>query len=208
VGLLITRILRTSQSVGWQEEFYGETGSRTATTAFREGSGTGTPFLVEILIRDRTCGPRFGEPTSVVCALLCSTQHCPQTKRDHWVTGHLYRGDPRDAASSRRCCWDIGGRTPTKKNSPFSQVFSILNEGHSAFLTLELAREVDSNLKARFCHQATPRVRQRCRFYHPHRSPRETMSLRLTLLTRSFGASFEKAWLEYRGIHRPGSHRP
>jgi glycogen phosphorylase len=70
------------------------------------------------------------------------------------------------------------------------QVFH-LNEGHSAFLSLELARELIRSEGLDFA-EAAARVRQRCVFTTHTPVAAGNDEFDIDLLTRSFGASFEK----------------
>ena len=81
---------------------------------------------------------------------------------DRFITGHLYGGDT-DTRVAQEKVLGIGGVRFLRKLGIKPSVFH-LNEGHSAFLTLELAREyLEKNEGATF-DEATENVRQNCVF--------------------------------------------
>jgi len=77
------------------------------------------------------------------------------------ITGHLYGGD-RETRLVQEMMLGIGGVRLLRKLGIEPSVFH-LNEGHSAFLTLELARESMQSENITFA-EAAERVRERCVF--------------------------------------------
>src|SRR5688572_33238197 len=75
-----------------------------------------------------------------VTLYLLDTNIPDNVETDRWVTGHLYGGD-RETRIVQEMLLGIGGVRLLRKLGVTPHVYH-LNEGHSAFLTLELAREV------------------------------------------------------------------
>jgi starch phosphorylase len=80
---------------------------------------------------------------------------------DRLVTGHLYGGD-RETRLVQEMMLGIGGARLLQKLGVHPGVYH-LNEGHSAFLTLELARQLIAGEGLGF-DEAAERVRERCVF--------------------------------------------
>jgi starch phosphorylase len=80
---------------------------------------------------------------------------------DRLVTGHLYGGD-RETRLVQEMMLGIGGTRLLQKLGIEPGVYH-LNEGHSAFLTLELARQLIESEGLNFA-EAAMRVRERCVF--------------------------------------------
>ncbi|HVG39776.1 MAG TPA: alpha-glucan family phosphorylase, partial [Pyrinomonadaceae bacterium] len=81
---------------------------------------------------------------------------------DRWVTGHLYGGD-RETRVVQEMLLGIGGVRLLRRLGIEPSVFH-LNEGHSAFLTLELTRELIAQKPEMPFLDAAMRVRERCVF--------------------------------------------
>jgi starch phosphorylase len=106
---------------------------------------------------------RFGAPkVGRVSLYLLDTNIPENVETDRWVTGHLYGGD-RETRIVQEMLLGIGGVRLLRKLGVEPHVFH-LNEGHSAFLTLELAREVIQT-EGRTIAEATERVRAQCVFH-------------------------------------------
>ena len=175
--------------VGWQEEFYGET-DPAQLPLHSVKAADGTPLLIEVLIRDRTVRAQvWRADIGRVPLYLLDTNIDANEETDRWVTGHLYGGD-RETRIVQEMLLGIGGVRLLKKLAIQPSVFH-LNEGHSAFLTLELARELIQTEGLGFA-QAAARVRQRCVFTTHTPVAAGNDEFEVDLLTRSFGASFEK----------------
>ena len=85
---------------------------------------------------------------------------------DRLITGHLYGGDSETRIVQEKVL-GIGGVRLLRKLGIDPAVFH-LNEGHSAFLTLELAREfLEENEGAGF-GEAVPDGPREMRIYHAH----------------------------------------
>jgi len=175
--------------VGWQEEFYGET-DPTQLPLHSVTAEDGTPLLVEVLIRERTVQAQvWRADIGRVPLYLLDTNIAANEETDRWVTGHLYGGD-RETRIVQEMLLGIGGVRLLKKLSIQPGVFH-LNEGHSAFLTLELARELIQAEGLTFA-EAAARVRERCVFTTHTPVAAGNDEFEIDLLTRSFGASYEK----------------
>jgi starch phosphorylase len=149
------------RSDGWQEESYRETGPDELPIHLVKDD-RGQPLLVEVEIRDRivrACVWRAD--IGRVQLYLLDTNIDENEETDRWVTGHLYGGD-RETRIVQEMVLGIGGVRLLRKLGIEPGVFH-LNEGHSAFLTLELAREVIEREGVSFAVAAS-RVRDRCVF--------------------------------------------
>lgn len=175
--------------LGWQEEFYGET-DPAQLPLHSVKAEDGTPLLVEVLIRDRTVRAQvWRADIGRVPLYLLDTNIALNEETDRWVTGHLYGGD-RETRIVQEMLLGIGGVRLLQKLAIQPTVFH-LNEGHSAFLTLELARELIQSEGLGFA-EAAARVRERCVFTTHTPVAAGNDEFEIDLLTRSFGDSFEK----------------
>ena len=146
---------------GWQEEYYGETRRDELPIALVR-NGDNTPLKIEVLIRDRKVLAQVWKVEVGRVQLYLLDSNIPEnTETDRWVTGHLYGGD-RETRIVQEMLLGIGGVRLLRQLKVTPHVFHI-NEGHSAFLTLELAREV---MNARNCsfNDAIQDVREQCVF--------------------------------------------
>lgn len=176
-------------TLGWQEEFYGET-DPTQLPLEQIKSADGTPLDVEVLIRDRTVHAQVWRANiGRVSLYLLDTKVEANAETDRWVTGHLYGGD-RETRIVQEMLLGIGGVRLLRKLGIRPQVFH-LNEGHSAFLTLELARELTTRQKLSFADAALL-VRQQCVFTTHTPVAAGNDEFNVDLLTTSFGTSYEK----------------
>jgi starch phosphorylase len=173
---------------GWQEEFYGET-DPARLPLHQIKTDEGSPLLVEVLIRDRTVRAQvWRADIGRVPLYLLDTNIAANQEMDRWVTGHLYGGD-RETRIVQEMLLGIGGVRLLRKLDIQPAVFH-LNEGHSAFLTLELARELIQSQGLSFA-EAAKQVRQRCVFTTHTPIAAGNDEFEIDLLTSSFGASFE-----------------
>ena len=92
---------------------------------------------------------------------LLDTNIAENEETDRLVTGHLYGGD-RETRIVQEMLLGIGGVRLLRKLGIEPGVFH-LNEGHSAFLTLELARELIQAEGVGFM-EAAETVKSRCVF--------------------------------------------
>jgi starch phosphorylase len=175
--------------VGWQEEFYGETDPAQLPLHLLKADD-GTPQLVTVSIRERNVSAQVWRvDIGRVPLYLLDTNIPANEETDRWVTGHLYGGD-RETRIVQEMLLGIGGVRLLRKLGIAPQVFH-LNEGHSAFLTLELARELTVSEGLSFA-DAAAQVRQHCVFTTHTPVAAGNDEFEIDLLTRSFGASFEK----------------
>ena len=122
----------------------------------------GAPLLVELTIRDRPVRAQIWRAdVGRIPLYLLDTNIDANDETDRWVTGHLYGGD-RETRIVQEMLLGIGGVRLLRQLGIEPHVFH-LNEGHSAFLTLELARELMQSGTPGFA-EAARIVRQRCVF--------------------------------------------
>src|ERR1041385_3140782 len=125
---------------GWQEEHYGETFPNDLPIHLVQNDD-GSPLRIEVLIRERNVLAQVWRADVGRVALYLLDTNIPENaETDRWVTGHLYGGD-RETRIVQEMLLGIGGVRLLRKLGVSPHVFH-LNEGHSAFLTLELAREI------------------------------------------------------------------
>jgi starch phosphorylase len=182
-GYFVQR-LRTD---GWQEEHYGETfPSELPIRLVRNADDT--PLQIEVLIRERNVLAQvWCADVGHVKLYLLDTNILENVETDRWVTGHLYGGD-RETRIVQEMLLGIGGIRLLRRLGVKPHVFH-LNEGHSAFLTLELAREVIQT-EHRTMTEATEIVRRQCVFttHTPVAAGNDEFDAALVL--RSFGSSY------------------
>ena len=146
---------------GWQEEHYGTINPAKLPIQLVNDPETGQPLRVELEIRGRLV--RFQawqvEVGRVKLYLLDSNLQ-ENDHIDRLITGHLYGGD-RETRCVQEMVLGIAGIRLLRKLRIEPHVFH-LNEGHSAFLTLELTRELVARGES-FAHAASE-VRARCVF--------------------------------------------
>ena len=174
---------------GWQEEHYGETfPNDLAITLIKEPDGT--PLRIEVSIRERNVLAQvWRADVGTVQLYLLDTNIAENVETDRWVTGHLYGGD-RETRIVQEMLLGIGGVRLLRKLGITPHVYH-LNEGHSAFLTLELAREVIQQQQVKMA-DAIPIVRERCVFttHTPVAAGNDEFDAALVL--RAFGSEYPK----------------
>ncbi|HKP68554.1 MAG TPA: alpha-glucan family phosphorylase [Pyrinomonadaceae bacterium] len=147
---------------GWQEERYNDVfESELALTPVRDENGERVTVMVHIRGREVTAQAWLAKVGRISLYLLDT--NVPQNNEiDRLITGHLYGGSTETRIVQEKVL-GIGGVRLLRKLGVDPKVFH-LNEGHSAFLTLELAREfLDANPDASF-HDAQQNVRTQCVF--------------------------------------------
>ena len=145
---------------GWQEEHYGETHPRELPIK-RVRDKNGERVYVEVKMRGRIVKARvWSVAVGRVTLYLLDTNIDDNEIVDRWVTGHLYGGD-KETRIVQEMMLGIGGVRLLRKLEIEPGVFH-LNEGHSAFLTLELARE--KTTKGVSFKEAAKEIRERCVF--------------------------------------------
>jgi starch phosphorylase len=145
---------------GWQEEAYNRINIADLPLQLvleRDG----TPLVVELSMRGRTVRVRaWRVEVGRVSLYLLDTNVEGNDEIDRMISGHLYGGD-RETRCVQEMVLGIGGVRLLRQLGVEPHVFH-LNEGHSAFLTLELARELTERGVA--FEEAAREVRGRCAF--------------------------------------------
>ncbi len=114
---------------------------------------------------------------------------------DKLITGHLYGGD-RETRVVQEKLLGIGGVRLLRKLEITPSVYH-LNEGHSAFLTLELAHEIIQKTKVSF-EKAVKKVRELCVFttHTPVPAGNDVFSTEMLI------DAFSKSYIEELGLSR------
>lgn len=148
------------RSDGLQEELYREThADELPLHALRADDG---PVMIEVEMRGRAVRARvWRADIGRVQLYLLDTNVAENDADDRLVTGHLYGGD-RETRLVQEMMLGIGGVRLLERLGIEPAVFH-LNEGHSAFLTLELAHQLIKREALSFA-EAARRVRERCVF--------------------------------------------
>lgn len=163
VGLLYRfGYFRQSLSIdGWQEEIYREN-HVDELALHRVDDEDGKPLLVEVSMRGRVVRACAWRADVGRIRLYLLDTNVPENEEvDRLVTGHLYGGD-RETRLVQEMMLGIGGARLLQKLGVNPGVYH-LNEGHSAFLTLELARQLIEAEGLSFV-EAAAQVRERCVF--------------------------------------------
>lgn len=149
------------RSDGWQEETYRENHSDEL-ALHTVNDAADKPLLIEVAMRNRVVRARvWRADVGRVQLYLLDTNVAENEPTDRLVTGHLYGGD-RETRLVQEMMLGIGGARLLQKLGVDPGVYH-LNEGHSAFLTLELARQLIEREGIGFA-EAAGRVRERCVF--------------------------------------------
>jgi starch phosphorylase len=174
---------------GWQEEHYGETFPNDLPIHLIKDDD-GTPLRIEVSIRERkVLAQVWRADVGRVALYLLDTNIPENVETDRWVTGHLYGGD-RETRIVQEMLLGIGGVRLLRKLGVSPHVFH-LNEGHSAFLTLELAREIVQAEQQPFA-AAIDRVKQQCVFTTHTPVAAGNDEFDAALVTRAFGPGYLK----------------
>jgi len=174
---------------GWQEERYRETHADELPLRLIEDK-EGQPLLVEVSMRGRPVRARvWRADVGRVRLYLLDTDVGVNEEVDRLVTGHLYGGD-RETRLVQEKMLGLGGVRLLRKLGIDPAVFH-LNEGHSAFLTLELVRELVESEGLNFA-AAAERVRERCVFttHTPVAAGHDEFSAEM--IDKGFGDGYEK----------------
>ena len=147
---------------GWQKERYADVfDSELALTPVLDESGERLTVMVHIRGREVVAQAWLARIGRISLYLL-DTHIAQNIEIDRLITGHLYGGSTETRIVQEKVL-GIGGVRLLRKLGLTPSVFH-LNEGHSAFLTLELAREyLSANPDASF-DEAREFVRQQCVF--------------------------------------------
>ncbi|MGI9148863.1 MAG: alpha-glucan family phosphorylase [Chloroflexota bacterium] len=128
---------------GYQREVYDRLDTDAA--AVRPvHNAQGAPVVVEVPFPGRTVFARLWvAQVGRVALYLLDTDLADNREDDRWITGHLYGGD-QDTRIRQEIVLGIGGLRALRAVLPPDAQPEVLhmNEGHSAFLSLELAREL------------------------------------------------------------------
>src|SRR6266496_2611080 len=175
---------------GWQEESYRENYADELPLELVKDAEQ-QPILIEMAMRGRTvraCAWRVS--VGRIQLYLLDTNIPENGETDRLVTGHLYGGD-RETRMVQEKMLGIGGVRLLRKLGIEPSVFH-LNEGHSAFLTLELARELVEKEGLNFA-AAADRVREHCVFttHTPVAAGHDEFST--DLIDKGFGNWYESA---------------
>ena len=174
---------------GWQEEHYGETfPNDLAITLIKNPDGT--PLRIQVSIRERNVLAQvWRADVGTVQLYLLDTNIAENVETDRWVTGHLYGGD-RETRIVQEMLLGIGGVRLLRQLGVTPSVYH-LNEGHSAFLTLELAREVIRERQVKMA-DAIPIVREQCAFTTHTPVAAGNDEFETSLVLRAFGSEYAK----------------
>ena len=152
---------------GWQEESYQQINPRELPIRLVYEGGDDNnhrqtlPLRVGVMVRGRNVSAQVWRvEVGRVPLYLLDTNIAENHPIDRMITGHLYGGD-RETRCVQEMVLGIGGVRLLRQLGIEPHVFH-LNEGHSAFLTLELARE-QTVAKKPFAAAAED-VRRRCVF--------------------------------------------
>ncbi|MBC8031293.1 MAG: alpha-glucan family phosphorylase [Pyrinomonadaceae bacterium] len=174
---------------GWQEEVYVDTDPAELPLHLVQNED-GASLTVEVLIRNRPVRAQVWRADVGRVALYLLDTNIPENEEtDRWVTGHLYGGD-RETRIVQEMLLGIGGVRLLGKLGIKPHVFH-LNEGHSAFLTIELARELIQSQGLTFA-EAAKQVKQRAVFTTHTPVAAGNDEFDVDLLTRALGVSYEK----------------
>lgn len=173
---------------GWQEETYGE--HSPSGLPLRPVLDTnGTPILVEVVMRGRAVQTQaWRAEVGRVTLLLLDTNVDTNEATDRWITGHLYGGD-RETRLVQEMLLGIGGIRLLQRLGISPSIFH-LNEGHSAFLTLELARQAREKAPSLSFPEAAATIRKMCVFTTHTPVPAGHDQFEPTLIDRCFSASY------------------
>ncbi|MEK6334612.1 MAG: alpha-glucan family phosphorylase [Acidobacteriota bacterium] len=146
---------------GLQEELYRETHADELPLHLLRDSND-APVMIEVVMRGRTVRARvWRADIGRVRLYLLDTNVAENEADDRLVTGHLYGGD-RETRLVQEMMLGLGGVRLLDHLGIEPSVFH-LNEGHSAFLTLELVHQLIKREGLSFA-EAAVRVRERCVF--------------------------------------------
>ena len=125
---------------GWQEEFYSDADFSQLPLSLMRGPD-GSPLVVQVPVRERLVNVQFWRAdVGRVPLYLLDTDRDDNDGIDRWITAHLYGGDA-NTRIVQEVVLGIGGVRALRALAIDPSVYH-LNEGHSAFLTLELSREL------------------------------------------------------------------
>jgi len=172
---------------GWQEEYYGETHPTEMPIELLRDVDQ-KPLTIALEIRGRIVKAQVWRASVGRVSLYLLDTNIPENdETDRWVTGHLYGGD-RETRAVQEMLLGIGGVRVLRRLGIDPAVYH-LNEGHSAFLTLELARELIQTHQIDF-ETATQLVREKCVFTTHTPVAAGNDEFDAELIKRCFGPSY------------------
>ncbi len=175
---------------GWQEEHYGVTHPQILPIR-RVEDEAGAALHVEVWMRGRrVLAQAWRVDVGRIPLYLLDTDIPENEETDRWVTGHLYGGD-RETRIVQEMLLGLGGVRLLRRLNIEPGVFH-LNEGHSAFLTLELARELREKRGLSF-EEASREVRERCVFTTHTPIAAGNDEFATPLVEKCFGDVYEKS---------------
>lgn len=147
---------------GWQQERYNDVfQSELALQPVNDENGERVYTVVHIRGREVLVQAWLAKIGRIPLYLLDT--NVPQNSEvDRFITGHLYGGDTETRIVQEKVL-GLGGVRLLRKLNAEPSVFH-LNEGHSAFLTLELAAEYLEKHPEQTFAEATAYVREKCVF--------------------------------------------
>lgn len=147
---------------GWQEEHYTDL-FETDLAVLPVTDSKGDRITVMVRIRGREVyAQAWLAQVGRISLYLLDTNVAMNIEVDRLITGHLYGGDSETRIVQEKVL-GIGGVRLLRRLGITPSVFH-LNEGHSSFLTLELAKEyIEANPNATF-EDARDAVREQCVF--------------------------------------------
>lgn len=173
---------------GWQKEHYNDVfASELALRPVLDEHGA--RVTVEVRIRGRVVRAQAWIARVGRIPLYLLDTNVPENEEvDRLITGHLYGGDTETRIVQEKIL-GLGGIRLLRKLGIAPEVFH-LNEGHSAFLTLELAHEIIQNEPGMAFADAAERVREQCVFttHTPVAAGNDTFDP--SLLIECFGSDF------------------
>lgn len=147
---------------GWQQEHYNDLfKSELALTPVLDSEGNRVTIMVHIRGREVFAAAWLAQVGRIPLYLL-DTNLAQNSEIDRLITGHLYGGDTETRIVQEKIL-GIGGARLLEKLGFLPEVYH-LNEGHSAFLTLELARRFLNTSPASSFEEAISEIRRHCVF--------------------------------------------
>ena len=175
---------------GWQQEHYGESHpSQMAVHPVWDERGEAMRICVNMRGRDVWARVWRVDVGRVPLYLLDTYLVNENDETDRWITGHLYGGD-RETRVVQEMLLGVGGVRLLRALGIEPHVYH-LNEGHSAFLTLELARETIAETGVTFA-EAAARVRAKCVFTTHTPVAAGNDEFAPALVEKCFGTAHEK----------------
>ncbi len=171
---------------GWQEETYNQINVDDLPMRLVRGED-GEPIYIELEMRGRAVRVQaWRVDVGRVALYLLDTNVEGNDEIDRLITGHLYGGD-RETRCVQEMVLGIGGVRLLRHLRIEPHVFH-LNEGHSAFLTVELTRELTE--RGVGFAEAAREVRERCVFTTHTPVAAGHDEFMASLIERCFGESY------------------